>query len=197
VRTALVSPAFNLAGVTNAVVKYKRWYSDDHGSNPTATASSSALRTTTARAGTRWTRRPSPTTWEQRVVPLQGIITPSRNVRFQFIAQDQPDAPSTTEAAIDDFQIIDPKGGCSICAPQTPGRQDLRRQVGQDTTLSWSSDPVSAPRYNVYRADGAGFAQTLRIGSTTTKSFVHASALNMPGSIFYLVSAVNACGQDP
>jgi hypothetical protein len=195
--TSLVSPVFNMAGVTGGVVKYYRWYSDDHGSNPDA---DTFLVQVSNDGGQSWNDMDSTTVsnnlWEQRTVLLQPILPATANMRFQFIAQDQPDAPSTTEAAIDEFQLIDPKGGCSVCAPQSPVGKIFVGKSGIDATLSWTSDPVSAPRYIVYEAEGATFNEPLRIGSTTTKSFVHQGALSIPGSIFYLVSAVNACGQE-
>ena len=195
--TSLVSPVFNLAGVNGAIVKYKRWYSDDHGSNPDADA---FLVQVSNDGGQSWNEMDSTTVsnnlWEQRTVSLAPILPPTASMRFQFIAQDQPDAPSTTEAAIDDFQLINPTGGCSICGPQSPVGRIFVTKSGVDVTVSWIADPVSAPKYMVYRVEGAAFGQLLRIGSTTTKSFVHVNAQLIPGTIYYLVSALNSCGQE-
>lgn len=195
--TSLVSPVFNLAGVSRAVVTYQRWYSDDFGSNPD---SDSFLVQVSNDGGGSWSEFDSTSVssdlWEQRSVPVAPLIFPTANMRFQFIAQDQPAAPSTAEAAIDDFRIIDPTGGCSVCGPQSPVGKILVSKSGQNTTISWTADPISAPRYLVYRVTGAAFNQPVRIGSTTAKSFVHDNALLISGSIFYFVAAVNSCGQE-
>src|SRR5262249_7331691 len=191
--TSLVSPVFNLAGVSGALVKYKRWYSDDHGSNPDA---DTFLVQVSNDGGLSWNEMDSTTVsnnlWEQRTIPLAPILPTTTNMRFQFIAQDQPDAPSTTEAAIDDFQLVNPTGGCSICGPQSPVGKIFVTKSGVDTTVSWTADPVSAPKYMVYRVEGAAFDQLVRVGSTTTKSFVHVNAQLIPGTLYYLVSALNS-----
>jgi hypothetical protein len=195
--TSIVSPVFNLAGVNGAIVKYNRWYSDDHGSNPDGDA---FLIQVSNDGGESWNDMDSTSVsnnlWELRTISLAPILPSTASMRFQFIAQDQPDAPSTTEAAIDDFQVIDPQGGCSICGPQGPVGKILVTKSGMNTTLSWAADPVSAPKYLVYRALGTAFDQPIRIGSTSAKTFEHSGALLLPGSIFYLVSAVNTCGAE-
>ena len=101
---------------------------------------------------------------------------------------------SAVEAAIDDFDIIEPAGGCSGCAAPSPVGKILLSRSGSDVTISWTADPVSATRYVVYRMTGSQLDQASRLGTTTTKTFTHTGALSIPGNVFYLVSAVNACG---
>lgn len=193
--TLLVSPVLNLASVVDPIVRYQRWFSNDLGPDP----GTDALYVEVSNDGGGSysffdTTQQSTGGWQQRELALTPLIPPTGNVRFKFIGIDQPGADSVVEAAIDDFEIIEPTGGCSGCPSQSPVGRILLSKSGNDVVLNWTADPVSATRYVVYRATGPEFDQTLRLGTTTSKAFTHSGAMLVQGPIYYFVSAVNACG---
>ena len=121
-------------------------------------------------------------------------ITPTMQFRFQ--AQDLPGLGSVVEAALDEIEVIEPTGGCSICPAQGPVGKILGSRSGNDVVFDWTADPVSATRYVVYQVSGSAFNVPLRIGTVSTKTFTHVQAAALPGNIYYFVSAVNACGAE-
>ncbi len=62
--------------------------------------------------------------------------------------------------------------------------------------LDWTTDPVSATRYIVYKLGGSTFGDGIAIGSTDTKSFVHAGAALSDEDFFYRVTAVDSCANE-
>ena len=68
---------------------------------------------------------------------------------------------------------------------------------GDDIVVEWSADPVVAASYNVYVLSGPGLSQSVRAGSTTSKSFLHEGGALLTGENFiYRVTAVDPCGQE-
>lgn len=195
--TTLLSPVIDMAGLVNPFVRYQRWYSNNQGSNPN-------LDTLTIQVsndgGGSWVEFDSTPTssnaWVLRQKNVQPAIALTSTMQFRFQAADLPGSASIVEAAIDDFEVIEPLGGCSGCAPQSPVGTILLDKSAGDVILSWTSDPVEATRYVVYRVTGALFDQSTRIGTTTVKTFDHVQAASTPEPFFYFVSAVNACGQE-
>lgn len=193
--TTLVSPNLNLGAVVDPIIRYQRWYSNDLGPDPGADSFFIEVSNDGGQSYSFFdTTSQSTNGWQQRELALTPLITPTSTTRFQFVAIDQPEADSVVEAAIDDFDVIEPTGGCTGCLAQGPVGRILLTKSGSDVLLNWTSDPVSATRYVVYRASGAAFDQLLRLGTTASKSFTHTGASNIPGPIYYFVSAVNACG---
>ncbi len=74
----------------------------------------------------------------------------------------------------------------------------LVTRSGDDIVLDWSADSIAATSYAVYLLSGTGLTESVRAGTTFTKSFVHAGAA-LPGAddtIIYRITAVDACGQE-
>ena len=98
---------------------------------------------------------------------------------------------------VDDFVLIDLGQGCVGCPlpVQIVGAISLDRN-GDNVVLDWTADPVSATRYIVYKLGGSTFGEAIAIGTTDTKSFVHAGAGLAGENFFYRVTAVDSCANE-
>jgi hypothetical protein len=99
---------------------------------------------------------------------------------------------------VDDVSIEEPGAACLACSGPvgTVGLIQVSRS-GADILLDWSADPVNAGAYVVYQRSGPNLATLVRVGSSTTKSFVHAGAALLTGeNTDYVVSAIDACGRE-
>ena len=106
--TTLVSPTFNCSGYSEVQVSYWRWYSNNAGSNP---ATNTFPIDVSADNGVTWVNLETVSqvagetaAWVQKSFKLNGLITPSAQVKFRFRANDATGA--VVEAAIDDFRLI-------------------------------------------------------------------------------------------
>ncbi len=104
----LVSPTFNCSGYSEVQVSYWRWYSNNVGSNP---ATNTFPIDVSADNGVTWVNLETVSQvagetagWVQKSFKLNGLITPSAQVKFRFRANDATGA--VVEAAIDDFRLI-------------------------------------------------------------------------------------------
>ncbi len=126
-RTTLLSPAFNLAAVSNPVVGYWRYYSNDSGSAPGADVFKVDV---SGNNGTTWvnveTVGPSSADtvggWIYHQFRVADFVAPTSTVRVRFVAEDAGSG-SIIEAAVDDFQIlaVDCGGFATICAGDGSG----------------------------------------------------------------------------
>ena len=106
--TTLVSPAFNCTGYGEVQVSYWRWYSNNQGANP---ATNTFPIDVSADNGVTWVNLETVSqatgetaAWVQKSFKLNGLITPSAQVKFRFRANDATGA--VVEAAIDDFRLV-------------------------------------------------------------------------------------------
>jgi len=104
-KTTLVTPVFDLTHHVDPRVTYWRWYTNDLGNNP---GQDTWLVQVSSDGGTSWVdlerTTSSENSWQQRSFALAGLITPSAQVVFRFVAEDL--SPGTlVEAAIDDFEV--------------------------------------------------------------------------------------------
>ncbi|MBL8763594.1 MAG: hypothetical protein JNM07_04925 [Phycisphaerae bacterium] len=117
-QTTLTSPALGLAGQSDAVISYWRWYSNNQGSNP---SSDTFLVDVSANGSTGWVRvetvGPSGAEasggWYAHQFRVGDFVTPTGATRVRFIAQDQGGG-SIVEAALDDFAV-------ALVCPPCPG----------------------------------------------------------------------------
>ncbi|MBN2170655.1 MAG: carboxypeptidase regulatory-like domain-containing protein, partial [Candidatus Krumholzibacteriota bacterium] len=117
--TTLVSPLFDLTGLIDVRVDYKRWYSNDTGYAP---GTDNWQVRVSDDDGAYWHvidfTTESTHAWLSVSIPLGGIIAMTDQVRFQFIAGDN-DPDSVVEAALDDFALIGFEAPVTTPAPET------------------------------------------------------------------------------
>lgn len=109
-RTTLKTPIFDMAGFTDGVVSYWRWYDNSRGTAPNA---DTFLIDISNNGGASWvnveTLGPSGANsvggWIYHEFLIANYVTPTSQVRMRFVAQDTG-AASLIEAAIDDFTLI-------------------------------------------------------------------------------------------
>jgi choice-of-anchor B domain-containing protein len=118
-RTTLTSPTLNLSGLANPIIRYWRWYSNDWSSAQI----SSGLNTmadvfrvdVSNNNGNTWvnveTVGPSGLDciggWIFHQFRVVDYVVPSAQIKMRYVAEDAG-VGSIVEAAIDDFQVVDP-----------------------------------------------------------------------------------------
>jgi len=202
--TTLLSPRYSLAGAVDPVLRYMRWFTNDRGANPGDPRDRFQVHVSND-DGVTWVLADeagagTPLAWVEAEAALAGIVTPSGSMRFRFTAADPGDRPeddSIVEAAIDDFRLYDRDQGCAGCPLPVPPVTAIRlARSGRDVVLDWESDPTTATRFVVYSLSGERFEVTLRVGSTTSRHFVHVGAAAASESYSYRVVAVDDCGAE-
>ncbi|MCH7779687.1 MAG: hypothetical protein IH848_02470 [Acidobacteria bacterium] len=194
--TTLLSATYDLASAVAPEVRYARWFTNDQGSNPGEDFFDIEVNN-----GSGWTFLEQvtggPLAWVDVAIALDGIVAPTAQMQFRFTACDLGAGGSIVEAGVDDFVLVDRGQGCSGCAlpVQIVGAISVDRS-GDDVVLDWTADPVSATRYIVYKLGGSAFGESIAIGTTDTKSFVHAGAALTGEDFFYRVTAVDACANE-
>jgi hypothetical protein len=130
-KTTLFSPVYDLSGLPNAWVQYRRWYTNDTGSN----VDDEWVVDVSADGGATWVRLEtlvtSDRTWRLVERSLTDLIELTDQVQLRFIARDD-DPGSIVEAGIDDFAIAvyeEPTTSVVAAAPGVAGAITL----GQNT----------------------------------------------------------------
>ena len=104
--TTLITPAFDATSITDAMFGYCRWYSNDFGGDPN---NDSMLIQISNNGGSSWTLLEEVTqnagTWVQADFRISDYVSPTNNMRVQFIARDLNDG-SVVEAAIDNIEVF-------------------------------------------------------------------------------------------
>jgi len=103
--TTLVSPIFDLSPISDPLVSYWRWYSNNQGSNPGTDTMPISI---SNNGGATWVLLESVTqnagAWVKKTWHVSDFVAPTANMRIKFVAKD--DAPgSVVEAGIDDLTV--------------------------------------------------------------------------------------------
>jgi hypothetical protein len=193
--TTLVSMLYDIAGATNPVVRYARWFTNDKGGSPGDPTDTFRVEVS-SNNGTDWTPLEevgagTPLAWVPVEIPLP--VAPTNQMRFRFSAADIG-AGSLVEAGIDDFALVDLGQGCSGCGLTLPGPCALHvGKSGDDIIVDWGTDV--GRRVIVYRIDGCG--ESIKLGTVESgSSFVHVGAALSPEAFNYRVTSVDACGSE-
>ncbi len=199
--TTLLSARYDTSAVANPAVRYHRWFTNDAGNAPGEFSDRFQI-DVSGDDGSSWTPievvgAGTPLAWVPVEIPLSGLAASTDELRVRFQAADLG-AGSLVEAGIDEFSIVDLGGGCAGCdAPVSPVDTIIVDRSGDDVILDWSTDPAPGVRFVVYSLDGAAFELPTAVGSTDSRSFVHAGAVGSAQSFFYRVVPVDACGNQP
>ncbi len=104
-RTTLLSPVWDMSYVSNPVLSYWRWYSNDIGDNP----GSDVWEVEVSSDGENWVilenTSQSNNSWTQKQFKLSKYLDVIETVQARFIASDEGDG-SLVEAALDDVIIL-------------------------------------------------------------------------------------------
>ncbi|HET8946834.1 MAG TPA: hypothetical protein VFQ07_07615, partial [Candidatus Polarisedimenticolia bacterium] len=197
--TTLISPTLDLTGRSGAILRMALFYNNTAGANP---GDDPLHVDVSSNNGTSWTpvlNSPNDIApWTQAPFTLTGLVSFTNQFRIRVTAADLGVGGSIVEAGVDDVSIEEPGAACTACSgPVATVGILLASRSGDDVLLDWSADPVNAGAYVVYQRSGPGLATLVRVGSTTTKSFLHKGAALLTGQDFdYVVSAVDACGRE-
>jgi hypothetical protein len=142
--TRLISPVFNLAGMSEPHVFYYRWYAVNDQVDEFVVEA-------TGNGGANWVELESTAfheaQWTGRDFNLTGLLPSYNAVQFRFIAQDQPvPGGQVVEAALDDFTIYDANGVGAVGVPGSlPPRFPL--ELAQNYPNPFAT--VTAIRYSI------------------------------------------------
>ncbi len=104
-KTTLLSPWFDLSGVMEAFVSYRRWYTNDTGYSP----GEDYWVVQVTDNGSNWVNLENTNTsdrsWALKTFVLDDYVELTSTVRFRFIASDEGDG-SVVEAGVDEFELI-------------------------------------------------------------------------------------------
>ena len=197
--TTLISPFIDLTGSPGATLELALSFSNDAGQNPN---DDPLVIEVNDNAGSGWTivlnTFVSIPPWTTTQFSLGGLAATGQ-FQIRVTASDLGIGGSLVEAGIDEARVFLAGAGCGGCAsPAAPVGTILVSRAGDDVVLDWSADPATATSYAVYLLSGPGLIESVRAGTTFSKSFVHAgAALPGAGDVFiYRVTAVDACGQE-
>ncbi len=114
-KTTLLTPVFELANATSAVVSYWRWYTNNLGNNP----DQDYWDVDVTSDGENWVHlehtMESANSWNTYSFDLMQHVTMTNQVQLRFVAADEGGG-SLVEAAVDDFTLLATFGG-SIATP--------------------------------------------------------------------------------
>jgi len=103
----LVSPSYDVTGLTDPQFAYYKWFSTGQAGNP---EKDDWVVEISSNGGGSWAvvERTNQVSngWELVTAPISSLVTPSSTIRFRFTAQDTG-LGSLTEAGVDDFSIFD------------------------------------------------------------------------------------------
>ena len=185
-KTTLRSPSFSLTGVTDPVLHFAYWFSNNLG----GTRGGDFFRAQISNdGGVTWTNlinSAAPTSgWKQVSVKVSDFATATERMMLQFIADD--DGPgSLVEAAVDDIAIIG--------APSTPEPpRDLLLDVQfNQIVLTWKSS-VGANGYRVYMSNYTNdIVKPENLFTTTSDTTLTIPVSEIPYNEFYFqVTAIH------
>jgi hypothetical protein len=185
-----------MAGATNPVVRFSRWFTNDQGGSPgdpTDTLKVDASNDD----GQNWTLihevgAGTPLAWVPVEIALPGSLPPTNEMRFRFTAEDLG-AGSLVEAGVDDFSLVDVEQGCNVCGLNPPPICSITaNRSGDDVVLSWGVDP--GRRVTIYHIPACN--ERLLLGTVEdATSFVHEGAALSATPFNYRVTSVDGCGQ--
>jgi choice-of-anchor B domain-containing protein len=170
-RTTLLSPVFDLTSTVNPRISYWRWYSNHKGINPGADAFTIAI---SGDGGATWTNveQVGPTGvgteggWYYHELDVLDFVSAVDQVRMRFVASDNG-APSTIEAAIDDFRIVGTS--CPDCDQSSSSDEiDVAAGLLLDLDQEGTPDvcqPLSADTGELSQAAGGTVHFTLQGGA--------------------------------
>src|SRR5262249_39830010 len=102
-KTTLLSPAWNLTGMTRPALRLFPWYHNHSGPAP----GQDTLKIDVTANGTTWVNMESLVQsrafWEEKIFILSNYVTPSATTRVRIVASDYG-AASIVEAAVDDVE---------------------------------------------------------------------------------------------
>ncbi len=192
--TTLRSASYDLSSTVAPFVRFARWFTNDRGAAPGEDPFTVQI---SRDDGSTWSTLDTvsggtPLAWE--IVERNVTAPRTSTTRISFQARDLS-TESLVEAAIDDFEIWDRGQGCTGCPqPVTTVGTILVSRNGDSVVLDWTAEAVQASRYVIYKLAGPGFGTAIRVGTTTSKTFVHQGAALAGEDFYYRVTAVDACG---
>ncbi len=106
--TRIQSPVMNMSQMTNPIISYQRWFTNNQGSNPSTDAWYSWI----SNDGNTWIPVEQTLyadhTWRQKVIRVKDYVNPTSTVSMRFMAVDSVgNGGAIVEAALDDIELWD------------------------------------------------------------------------------------------
>jgi choice-of-anchor B domain-containing protein len=122
--TTLTSPTLDASGEGVAFVRYRRWFSNDRGSNPGEDVMQVSISNDD---GMTWTSletvNENANAWVERRFRVSDFVSPSSQMRLRFVASDAGAGGSIVEAGVDDVRIT--LAECALPSPADLNGDDV------------------------------------------------------------------------
>ncbi|MBE0645227.1 MAG: T9SS type A sorting domain-containing protein [Bacteroidetes bacterium] len=157
--TTLRTPDIDLTGMTQPVLRYYRWYSNDAGATPGTDYWTVGI---SSDGGSNWEilerTRQSDASWKPKVYVLRDIIDLTPKMTVRFIAADD-DPGSLVEAAVDDFEVLDINQALvgvekEPVALSLELEQNYPNPFNPSTTIAFTVPSAGAVRLTVFNSYG-------------------------------------------
>ncbi len=187
--TYLTSRMYDVSGMSNPVLRYYRWYTNNAGAEP----NSDYWTVSIAEVGNNWEilerTMVTDASWQPRVYVLKDVVNLTSTLRVQFIAADA-EPGSLVEAAMDDFEILDVNQALVGVSPSDAMPLDVMLEqnypnpFNPSTMISYQLPVSSAVELRIFNALGAEVAtlnQGVREAGRHTVAF---DAAGLPSGIY-------------
>jgi hypothetical protein len=183
--------------VVNPAIQYSRWFTNDRGGSP-GDATDTLRVDISNDDGANWTSLEvvgagTPLAWVDvsHALPLAG----TDEMRLRFTASDLGEG-SLVEAGVDDFAVVDAGQACHVCPEPVATLCEISvSRSGDDIVVDWSVNPVGT-RAVIYDINGCGPGGAIKLGTSTSDSFVHGLAGLSSAGFNYRVTFVDDCGNE-
>lgn len=119
-KTTLLSPTLDLTSLSQPVLRYFRWYSNDAGPNPGEDFFRADV---SNNGGASWVNLETLGTtknfWEEKLFSLASLLPITNAMKFRFVAEDALGA-SIVEAAVDDIQLYQSAAAAAVPGDPAP-----------------------------------------------------------------------------
>jgi hypothetical protein len=183
-KTTVITQPFDISGMTQPVLEYYRWFSNDRGSNP---GEDPWLVQGRDSSTTFWitidNTRKSDYNWRRRIISIRNTMGMAgiQKLVLQFVATDGGAGPSTVEAAVDDIFFYDLTSVLSVgIDPET-----LKAKIYPNPTNDYFDIELSQVSKGYISLSDINGKQVTRIDLTNSINY-RIPVTNVPNGIYML-----------
>jgi len=188
--TYLTTRAYDVSSMTNPVLRYYRWYTNNSGASPNDDWWQVLI---SSNGGSTWSvlerTKESDASWQPKVFILREHIQLTDDMKVQFIAEDL-EPGSLVEAAVDDFEILDINHALVGVEEDAPIASDVQLEqnfpnpFNPATTIRFTLPVADDVELRVLNALGIEIAVLYRSRSRAGTHSVEFDAAKLPSGMY-------------